>query len=150
MALERLSLPTGLLKHMQQHQAMQQAIHASLSNELAAHVTYINLRGGTLILGCDQQSLLTTLRFCAPQILAAVNALLPTPSALRVAWRTLNTHSPERNRRVQRQVSALSAQHIATAAHTIEDAALRAAMQRLAQTMRAKPKPIKRSAFPHS
>jgi predicted nucleic acid-binding Zn ribbon protein len=136
MALQRPALPHAIVKLAQQHQAMQQTIRASLAAELAAHVTYINLRSGTLILGCDQQSLVTTLRFCAPQLLAAVNALLPHPSALRVAWRTVSASSRPNTQALQRTLSPKTLELIATTAQSIQDPALSAAMQGLARAMR--------------
>ena len=139
MALQRPILPAGLVKQAQQHQQMQQAIRASLSADLAAHVTFINLRGGTLILGCNQQSMVTTLRFCAPQILNAVNALLPTPSALRVAWRTQSAFTTLRPSHAHAlRPSADTLQTITTSASSIHDPELRNAMQNLARAMRAK------------
>jgi len=138
MALQRPTLPHAIVKLAQQHQAMQHAIRTSLPIELAAHVTYINLRAGTLILGCDQQSLVTTLRFCAPQLLAAVNALLPSPSALRVAWRTVSASSRPSTQALQRSLSPKTLELIATSAKNIQDPALSAAMQGLAHAMRRK------------
>lgn len=139
MALVRPNLPSGVLKHVRQHQAMQQAIRAALPVTMAEHVSYINLRGGTLILGCDQQNLVTTLRFCAPQLLTTVNALLPEPSALRVAWRTLAAPARPTPKAMQRQLSPSSIELVATTAKTIQDPALSAAMQGLAHAMRSKP-----------
>jgi len=136
MALQRPALPHAIVKLAQQHQAMQQTIRASLAAELAAHVTYINLRAGTLILGCDQQSLVTTLRFCAPQLLAAINALLPTPSALRVAWRTHTVSARPRSPLLQRSLSPKTIELLTTTAEGIQDPALSAAMQGLARAMR--------------
>ena len=139
MALQRPSLPVSLLKQAHQHQHMQHAIRTSLGVELGRHVTFINLRGGTLILGCDQQSMVTTLRFCAPQILAAVNALLPSASALRVAWRTQSASAKPRSSRASlRRPSADTVETVATTARCIQDSELRNAMQNLAQAMRAK------------
>ena len=139
MALQRPSLPASLLKQAQQHQHMQQAIRASLGVDLGAHVTFINLRGGTLILGCNQQSMVTTLRFCAPRILDAVNALLPTASALRVAWRTQSAFATPRSPRTNAlRPSADTIQTVTTSADCIHDPELRNAMQNLAQAMRAK------------
>ncbi len=139
MTLQRPSLPASLLKQAQQHQHMQQAIRTSLGADLGAHVTFINLRGGTLILGCNQQSMLTTLRFCAPKILDAVNALLPTASALRVAWRTQGAFAAPRPARARpRRPSANTIQTVTTSASYIHDPELRNAMQNLAQAMRAK------------
>jgi len=138
MALQRPALPSDILKLVRQHQAMQQVIRASLPTELAVHVTYINLRSGTLILGCDQQSLVTRLRFCAPQLLAAVNALLPNPSALRVAWRTLTVSTRPNTLPLQRSLSPKTMELVATTAQSIQDPALSAAMQGLAHAMRRK------------
>ncbi|HES76871.1 MAG TPA: DUF721 domain-containing protein [bacterium] len=138
MSLQRPALPSGILKQVRQHQVMQQAIRASLPSELAMHVTFINLRGGTLILSCDQQSLVTTLRFCAPQLLAAVNALLPSASALRVAWRTLAATTQSKSKPAQRTLSPHSIELVATTAKAIQDADLSAAMQGLAHAMRRK------------
>jgi len=138
MALQRPALPRAIVKLAQQHQAMQHAIRSSLPAELAAHVTYINLRAGTLILGCDQQSLITTLRFCAPQLLAAVNALLPSSSALRVAWRTLRAATRPDTQPLQRKFSPKTLELLTTTANSIQDPALSAAMQGLAQAMRRK------------
>ncbi|MGD9888858.1 MAG: DciA family protein [Halothiobacillaceae bacterium] len=139
MALVRPNLPSSVLKHVREHQAMQQAIRAALPAAMAEHVSYLNLRGGTLILGCDRQSLVTTLRFCAPQLLASVNALLPEPSALRVAWRTLDAPARLTPKTMQRQLSPHSIELVATTAKTIQDPALSAAMQKLAHAMRRKP-----------
>jgi len=138
MALQRPALPHSIVKLAQQHQAMQHAIRTSLPTELAAHVNYINLRAGTLILGCDQQGLVTTLRFCAPQLLAAVNALLPHPSALRVAWRTLTASARPNTPPLQRSLSPKTLELLATTAQSIQDPALSAAMQGLARAMRRK------------
>lgn len=138
MALQRPTLPSSVLKLVRQHQAMQQAIFTSLPTELARHVTYINLRAGTLILGCDQQGLVTRLRFCAPQLLAAVNALLPAPSALRVAWRTQTVATHPNTLKLQRSLSPQTMELIATTAQSIQDPALSAAMQGLAHAMRRK------------
>jgi len=138
MALQRPALPHSIVKLAQQHQAMQHAIRTSLPTELAAHVNYINLRAGTLILGCDQQGLVTTLRFCAPQLLAAVNALLPNPSALRVAWRTLTASARPNTPPLQRSLSPKTLELLATTAQSIQDPALSAAMQGLARAMRRK------------
>lgn len=139
MALQRPVLPSTVLKQVRQHQALQQAIRASLPAELAEHVTLINLRGGTLILGCKQQGLVTTLRFCAPQLLTTVNALLPEPSALRVAWRTLTTPTITNTKPTQRTLSPQTIELVATTAQSIRDPALSAAMQGLAHAMRHKP-----------
>ena len=136
MALQRPTLPSNVLKLVRQHQAMQQAIRTCLPTELAAHVSYINLRAGTLILGCDQQSLVTTLRFCAPQLLASVNALLPSPSALRVAWRTQTVSVHPNIQTPQRSLSPQTMELVATTAKNIQDPELSAAMQGLARAMR--------------
>jgi len=138
MALQRPTLPHAIVKLAHQHQAMQHAIRTSLPTELGAHVNYINLRAGTLILGCDQQSLVTTLRFCAPQLLAAINTLLPTPSALRVAWRTHCVSARPRAPLLQRSLSPKTIELLTTTAEGIQDPALSAAMQALACTMRRK------------
>ena len=138
MALQRPALPHAIVKLAHQHQAMQQAIRTTLPTELAVHVNYINLRAGTLILGCDQQSLVTTLRFCAPQLLAAVNALLPHPSALRVAWRTLSASVRPTTQPLQRSPSPKTLELLTTTAKNIQDPALSAAMQGLAHAMRRK------------
>lgn len=139
MALQRPTLPSAVLKQVRQHQALQHAIRASLPAELAEHVTLINLRGGTLILGCKQQSLVITLRFCAPQLLTTVNALLPEPSALRVAWRTLTTPTHSNAKPRQRTLSTQTIELVASAAQSIQDPGLSAAMQGLAHAMRHKP-----------
>ena len=139
MALERPNLPSSILKHVRQHQAMQQAIRAALPATMAEHVSYINLRGGTLILGCDKQSLVTTLRFCAPQLLTTVNALLPEPSALRVAWRSFTPPKHPTPKAIQHQLSPRSMELVASTAKAIQDPALSAAMQKLAHAMRRKP-----------
>ena len=138
MALQRPALPNDILKLVRQHQAMQQTIRTCLPTELAAHVSYINLRAGTLILGCDQQSLVTTLRFCAPQLLAAVNALLPSPSALRIAWRTTTASPRPTTQPLQRTLSPKTLELVATTAKSIQDPALSAAMLGLAHAMRRK------------
>jgi len=138
MALQRPTLPSNILKLVHQHQAMQQVIRTSLPTELATHVTYINLRAGTLILGCDQQSLVTRLRFCAPQLLAAVNAQLPASSALRVAWRAQTVSTHPNTRPLHRSLSPKTLELVATTAQSIQDPALSAAMQGLARAMRRK------------
>ncbi|MEW5837226.1 MAG: DciA family protein [Pseudomonadota bacterium] len=135
MALQRPTLPASLLRQAMEHQMLQQAICASLSPDLASHVTLINLRGGTLILGCDQQGLITTLRFCAPQILAAVNGLLPEPSALRVAWRALPPPATTQPHAARLRPSEASMQALHMGASATQDAELRLALQKLAKSV---------------
>ena len=135
MPLQRPSLPKLLLLQIEQHQVIERALLANLPADLAAQVFFINLRGGTLIVGCKQQSLMTRLRFAAPQILAAVNAILPEPSAQRLAVRASQAPSTTRQAPARLSVSPHAEQVIEQNAACIEDAALRHALQKLARTL---------------
>ncbi len=139
MTLRPPPIPLALRKHALQHETMQQAIRNSLPSELAPHVTLLNLRSGTLILASDEQALITALRFCAPQVLHAVNALLPEPSAQRVAWRTLQ-RSGNVPRPTRHAPSSICGELMHSMAGEIEDTRLRSAVQKLAATLHRKAK----------
>lgn len=138
MALQQPKLPPLLLKLAQRNQILERAVRSSLPKELASHVTLINLRGGTLILGSDMQAHITTLRFHAPQILQTVNIQLPSGGALRVAWRTVPPPTIAQRNKPLRTPSPATIQSITAAAECVQDSSLRDALQGLARAMRPK------------
>jgi hypothetical protein len=138
MALQHPKLPPLLLKLAQRNQILEKVIRSSLPKELASHVTLLNLRGGTLILGSDMQAHITTLRFHAPQILHVVNTQLTSESALRVAWRTIQSPTFAQRKKLVRTSSPATIQSIASAAECVQDSNLRGALQGLARAMRPK------------
>jgi hypothetical protein len=138
MALQHPKLPPLLLKLAQRNQILERAVRSSLPKELASHVTLINLRGGTLILGSDMQTLITTLRFYAPQIIQAVNTQLPSNNALRAAWRTIPPSISEQRKKSSRTSSPATIQSITVAAECVQDSSLRDALHGLARAMRPK------------
>ncbi|HER20444.1 MAG TPA: DUF721 domain-containing protein, partial [Chromatiales bacterium] len=89
MALERPTLPTTRLAHVQRRKALQDALRRALPEELGRHVFLLNVRGETLVLGSDVQALITPLRFQAPQLLAAAAEILNEGKPVRIAWRTI-------------------------------------------------------------
>lgn len=135
MALERPTLPATLLAHIQRRKALEDALRRALPEELGRHVFLLNVRGDTLVLGCDVQALVTPLRFHAPQLLAAAGEILNEGRPVRVAWRTLPS-PPERTSQLHpRYPSAEIAEGVAAAARCVTDPTLGSALQRLARAV---------------
>lgn len=136
MALERLTLPAWLLTLIERRRTLETALRQVLPEELSRHVFLLNVRGETLVLGCDVHALITPLRFKAPELLAAVRAHLRTHPPVRVAWRTLPPAAPpmtSANR--PRFPSSEVAEGIAAAARHVSDPHLSAALHQLARTL---------------
>ncbi|MFZ5537411.1 MAG: DciA family protein [Pseudomonadota bacterium] len=135
MALERPTLPATLLAHIQRRQALEDALRRALPEELGRHVFLLNVRGDTLVLGCDVQALITPLRFQAPQLLAAAGEILNEGRPVRIAWRTLPP-PPERTSPLHpRYPSAEIAEGVEAAARCVTDPKLGAALHRLARAV---------------
>ncbi len=138
MTLERPALPSGLLAHVQRRQRLESALRASLPEELATHVFLLNVRGRTLVLGCDVQALVTPLRFHAPQLLAAARTILTADAPVRVAWRSITTPTATLPRPRLRRHAPETADSLDQAARCIEDPHLSSALHHLAEAMRRK------------
>ncbi|MEW6764572.1 MAG: DciA family protein [Pseudomonadota bacterium] len=138
MTLERPALPSGLLAHIRRRQMLESALRASLPEELATHVFLLNVRGGTLVLGCDVQALVTPLRFHAPQLLAAARTILSADAPVRVAWRTITPPKVALPQTRLRRHAPETADSLDQAARCIEDAPLSSALHHLAEAMRRK------------
>lgn len=135
MALERLPIPATLLAHLQRRQALEDALRRALPEELGRHVFLLNVRGDTLVLGCDVQALITPLRFQAPKLLAAASEIFHEGRPVRVAWRTLPP-PPERSSPLHpRYPSAEIAEGVEAAARCVTDPKLGAALHRLARAV---------------
>ncbi|MEW6692341.1 MAG: DciA family protein [Pseudomonadota bacterium] len=135
MALERPPLPTTLLAHIQRRKALEDALRRALPEELGRHVFLLNVRGDTLVLGCDVQALITPLRFQAPQLLAAAGEILNEGRPVRIAWRTLPS-PPERTSQLHpRYPSAEIAEGVEAAARCVTDPTLGSALHRLARAV---------------
>ncbi|MDM7322252.1 MAG: DciA family protein [Gammaproteobacteria bacterium] len=136
MALERLTLPATLLAHIQRRKTLEDALRRALPEELGKHVFLLNVRGDTLVLGCDVQALITPLRFHAPRLLAAAGEILNEGGPVRVAWRTLPPPSPARSSQLHpRYPSPEIAEGIEAAARYVTDPALSSALHRLARAV---------------
>lgn len=135
MALERPTLPTALLAHVQRRKALEDALRRALPEELARHVFLLNVRGETLVLGSDAQALITPLRFKAPQLLAAAAEILNEGKPVRIAWRTMPSPPASGAHPHPRYPSAEVAEGVEAAAQCIEDPQLGSALHRLAQTL---------------
>ncbi|MEW6729671.1 MAG: DciA family protein, partial [Pseudomonadota bacterium] len=135
MTLERPTLPATLLAHIQRRKALEDALRRALPEELGRHVFLLNVRGDTLVLGCDVQALITPLRFQAPQLLAAAGEMLNEGRPVRIAWRTLPS-PPERTSQLHpRYPSAEIAEGVEAAARCVSDPMLGPALHRLARAV---------------
>lgn len=136
MALERPPLPPSLIAQTQRRQALQVALRRALPDELARHMFLLNVRGGTLVMGCDAQALVTPLRFHAPALLdAARNMLIGETCPARVAWRTIPPQPRRKPLHGPRGVSPETAEGVAMAARCVEDTHLRDALSALAHSL---------------
>lgn len=135
MALERLPLPATLLAHLQRRTALEDTLRRALPEELARHVFLLNVRGDTLVLGCDVQALITPLRFQAPKLLAAAGEILNEGRPVRVAWRTLPPPTQRDSQLRPRYPSVEIARGIEAAARCVTDPALGSALHRLARAV---------------
>ncbi|MEF3193798.1 MAG: DUF721 domain-containing protein [Halothiobacillaceae bacterium] len=135
MALERLTLPATLLARIQRRKALEDALRRALPEELGRHVFLLNVRGDTLVLGCDVQALITPLRFHAPQLLAAASAILDEGRPVRIAWRSVPPPPAPATQRHPRYPSAEIAEGVAAAARCVTDPTLGSALQRLARAV---------------
>lgn len=135
MALERPPIPASLLAHIRRRRALETALRKALPEDLASHVFLLNVRGGTLVMGCDSQAMITPLRFQAPALLEAAREVLDETRPLRVAWRTMPPPAGREEAHAARRPSHETAEGIAAAASCVEDEALRQALNDLAQTL---------------
>ena len=135
MALERPTLPSGLLAQIRRRQSLERALRGALPKELASHVFLLNVRGDTLVLGSDVQALITPLRFQAPQLLATAREVLNEGAPVRVAWRTIPPPPQRHEVRHPQRPSDETANVIESAAGSVDDPQLSQALHRLAQAM---------------
>ncbi|MGK0674038.1 MAG: DciA family protein [Halothiobacillaceae bacterium] len=135
MAFDRPTLPATLLALIQRRKALEDALRRDLPEELGRHVFLLNLRGDTLVLGCDVQALITPLRFQAPRMLAAVGEILSEGRPVRIAWRALPPPFKRSSRLRPRYPSAEIAEGVEAAARCVTDPMLSSALHRLAQAV---------------
>jgi hypothetical protein len=119
---------------------LEKVLREALPRELASHVFLLNVQGETLVLGSDTQALITPLRFQAPLLLAAARKVLKDSPPVRVAWRTMPHAMPEKTALHPQRPSAEVASNLESAAGSVEDPQLSAALHRLASAMRKAPK----------
>ncbi len=135
MALDRPRLPPALLARIRHHQALEDALRCALPDEFARHVFLLHVRGGTLVLACDVQALITPLRFYAPKLLAAAAELIGEDPPVRIAWRALPAPQARPPALQPLYPSAATAEGIEAAARHVKDENLGQALLGLALTL---------------
>lgn len=121
-----------LARQLQANADLLALVHDHLPDNLRAHCHAAHLQDQQLVLFTDSPAWVMRLRFCSAQVLGAVRATRSNVRGMRV-----RVQLPERAARRPKRRASLSEQarrHLAETAATIENAALKAALERLSRS----------------